>query len=586
MRLSFILAFAFFALSSSSTDATQFDDQIEKIYFGGRWWQDGNTMRHSWGLGTFIVRFQGSSSLVVNMGAALYGAYYTCQVDNGTEQRILVANSLQNPNASGMTFTGLSSTEEHVIMCGRNNEASYGDSIITGINLEDSGELLQAIDPNSNNNMIRFEAIGDSITAGYKVLVPPGAPDPATIANQDVFQTYIRFMADAWGTTDYQVIAKSGVSILDYGTTGIVMPEEWPCREYWAGWEGSCPALWDFSSWQADVVTINLGTNDFAFGNPTQEQFRQGYLSFLQQVRSKYPNALIACIEPIQHSCSGESFPSLTGIVNGLEQAVSDMNDPKVIYYETRKTTDPWLDCTLSTQDFMDFTHPTVQGNQKFAARLLEQMTNDVRRFFPNKCGGSGPICGPGIPAPPSTLSPISSPVSTPSSPPTLPPVLSPPESLPSDPSSGSVVCTAIPQNQLPDGQWATTDERCQKCGDGYQWWPCDTDPALCRCNPVNPTSPSVTDPLSSPTSTPTVSPVSSPVPAPSSPMESEITCAAVPQNELPSGVWATTNEICKKCEDGYQWWPCDTTSPSLCECTENNNGRRSRAMLRSGKSP
>ena len=108
------------------------------------------------------------------------------------------------------------------------------------------------------------------------------------------------------------------------------MPEEWPCREYWAGWEGSCPSLWDFSSWQADVVTINLGTNDFAFGNPTQEEFRNGYRSFLQQVRSKYPNALIAAIEPIQHSCNGEAYPLLTGIVNGLEQAVIDLNDPKI----------------------------------------------------------------------------------------------------------------------------------------------------------------------------------------------------------------------------------------------------------------
>jgi len=584
MRLSYILVVAFFTLCSSATNAAPFEDQIEKVYFGGRWWRDGDMMRHSWGLGTFIVRFQGSSSLVVNMGAAYDGSYYTCQVDNGAEQRIFVANSLLNPTSIGMTFTGLSLTEEHTISCGRNNEASYGDSIISGITLEDNGQLLQAIDPNANNNMIRFEAIGDSITAGYKVLVPAGVSDPATIANQDVFQTYIRYMADAWGTTDYQVIAKSGVSILDYGTTGIVMPREWPCREYWDGWEGNCPGLWDFSDWQADVVTINLGTNDFAFGNPTQEQFRQGYLSFIQQVRSKYPNALIACIEPIQHSCNGESFPLLTGIVNGLEQAVSDMNDQKVIYYETGRTEDPWLDCTLSTQDFMDFTHPTVQGNQKFAARLLDAMTNDVRQFFPNKCGGSGPTCLPGTPSSPSTISPVSSPVSIPSTPPTSSPVLLSPVSVPSAPSSVIVICTAIPQAQLPEGQWATTDEQCQKCGDGYQWWPCDTDPALCQCSPTNTMSPSVPAPVYSPVSMPSVSPVSSPVSAPSSPIQSEIICTAVPQNELPTGAWATTDNQCGKCADGYQWWPCDTTSPSLCDCTENNNRRRTRAMLRSRK--
>ena len=74
-------------LSLSYTNAAplHLDDELHKLHFGGRWWRDGDTMRHSWGVGTFIVRFQGSSSLVVKMGAALGGAYYTCQVDGGEE---------------------------------------------------------------------------------------------------------------------------------------------------------------------------------------------------------------------------------------------------------------------------------------------------------------------------------------------------------------------------------------------------------------------------------------------------------------------------------------------------------------------
>jgi len=385
-------------------------DELEKIYFGGRWWRDGDWMRHSWGVGTFVMRFKGSTSLVVEMGAGYEGAYFTCRVDDGPEARLLVDNSYQEPTANGMAFTGLSSTKEHVIRCGRDNEASYGDTIISGISLESGGQLLQASDPNANNSMIRFEAIGDSITAGFNVLTPALVSEPATIENQDVFQTYIRFMADAWGTTDYQVIAKSGISILDNGQTGVVMPLEWPCREYWGGWEGGCPALWDFDSWQADVVTINLGTNDFVYGDPTQQEFREGYMSFLQQVRENYPNALIACIEPVQHSCNGENYPSLTGIVNGLEQAVSDMNDPKVIYYETGSTADQWLECNSSTQDYVDYTHPTVLGNEKFASKLLEKMTDDVRKFFPQKCGGVGATCTQGAPIQP----PVAAPESTP----------------------------------------------------------------------------------------------------------------------------------------------------------------------------
>jgi hypothetical protein len=49
------------------------------------------------------------------------------------------------------------------------------------------------------------------------------------------------------------------------------MPMEWPCRHFWDTWQISCPSLYGtFPNWQADVVTINLGTiMIFAFGNPT-----------------------------------------------------------------------------------------------------------------------------------------------------------------------------------------------------------------------------------------------------------------------------------------------------------------------------
>ena len=224
----------------------------------------------------------------MRMKSAYDGAYYTC--------RVRVVTDDENENGMGFEYkvhhdttneyvevaSGLVPNREHIVRCGRNNEALWGSTVIYGVELDDDGELLQAGDPNAENTMLRFEAIGDSITAGFKV-TSKSASEPSTIANQDVFQTYIRYMAEAWNTEDYNVIAKSGVSILDYGTTGVVMSQEWPCRQFWDTWQGACPALWDFSTWQADVVTINLGTNDFAFGDPTQQQFRGGYFQFLQE---------------------------------------------------------------------------------------------------------------------------------------------------------------------------------------------------------------------------------------------------------------------------------------------------------------
>ena len=95
------------------------EEQLDKIYFGGRWWREGDTMRHSWGVGTFIVRFQGSSSVSINIGAGYEGCYFTCRVDDESEIRLRVDNSFQDSAENGMVFTGLSPIDEHVIQCGR-----------------------------------------------------------------------------------------------------------------------------------------------------------------------------------------------------------------------------------------------------------------------------------------------------------------------------------------------------------------------------------------------------------------------------------------------------------------------------------
>ena len=72
-------------------------------------------------------------------------------------------------------------------------------------------------------------------------------------------------------------------------------------------------------------------------------------------------------------------------------------------------------------------------------------------------------------------------------------------------------VCVAIPQDELPEGSWATTDEDCAVCASGtVTWWPCNVD--LCRCGndaPAPPTSPAALAPVN-PAPTPTTPPPTS----------------------------------------------------------------------------
>jgi hypothetical protein len=127
MRFSPIIILTFLALCINSSVATW--EQLEKIYSGGRWWRNNdNTMKHSWGVGTFIVRFRGSSNLVMQMKSVSAGAYYTCKIDGGTQVKLFHDNSIDYFEVA----SGLTSNAEHIVRCGRKNEASWGATIIYG----------------------------------------------------------------------------------------------------------------------------------------------------------------------------------------------------------------------------------------------------------------------------------------------------------------------------------------------------------------------------------------------------------------------------------------------------------------------
>ncbi|CAJ1434349.1 unnamed protein product [Effrenium voratum] len=46
---------------------------------------------------------------------------------------------------------------------------------------------------------------------------------------------------------------------------------------------------------------------------------------------------------------------------------------------------------------------------------------------------------------------------------------------------SGSLTC--VPTEGLPPN--GATAANCQRCAEGYKWWPCNTDPAICTCSTV-----------------------------------------------------------------------------------------------------
>ncbi|CAJ1336834.1 unnamed protein product [Effrenium voratum] len=151
------------------------------------------------------------------------------------------------------------------------------------------------------------------------------------------------------------------------------MKDRFPCRQWSSLW---CTTLWDFQLWQADVVLVYLGTNDFHLGSPSGAEFQSAYVEFLMLVRSKYPQAMVLCIVPLLYSCSQES--KWQTMLESLTEAVKGLEDKKVRLQFTGPPDAPWLDCNA---DFTDGIHLTALGHLKFAAELVPRLTAELRKL-------------------------------------------------------------------------------------------------------------------------------------------------------------------------------------------------------------
>jgi len=91
----------------------------------------------------------------------------------------------------------------------------------------------------------------------------------------------------------------SGIGVYrNWNSDGPTMPEVYDKTDFRLESNRS----WDFSKVTPAVVSIALGTNDFSSGDGKKERlpfdsirFINGYVKFVQHVKSKYPDAKVAC---------------------------------------------------------------------------------------------------------------------------------------------------------------------------------------------------------------------------------------------------------------------------------------------------
>ncbi|NJL32485.1 MAG: hypothetical protein HC898_13195 [Phycisphaerales bacterium] len=212
---------------------------------------DNGAMRCAWSHSSLVMNVRGSA---VNV-----------QVGDGGQNRLQVfidhqpgkIIELQNGTHWYNLAENLSTDRTHRVEVIRITEALFGELTFGGVQLAEGG-LLEAVQPLSR----RIEIIGDSISAGYGNEAA-SQNDKFSPLTQNAALTYGSIASRALGA-EVHCIAWSGKLLWPNNTLTEIYDQVLPNQK---------DVVWNpaQAGWSPDVIVINLGTNDFAGGNPDEE---------------------------------------------------------------------------------------------------------------------------------------------------------------------------------------------------------------------------------------------------------------------------------------------------------------------------
>ncbi len=289
-------------------------------YFGR--WDFTNPAEYAsyWGGAYIRVNFTGTT-VKIKVG---YPTHYFAKIDNGPWVSYYNANGTIN-----LTPTPLASGT-HTLSVAQGKDYDYQFKF-QGLIL-DAGAVTSP--PSVFSQLIEW--IGDSITAGY-------TDEQANVSG------YPWVCSETLLHTEHTQIAYPGVRLVTSGN-GPGMDVQYFKLQNPA--YTTAPA-WDFTRYTPKVIVINLGTNDN--GHVPDDQFRDTYISFLANIRAKFPNVEIFVVRTFINVMTNPTIAAVNARIAA--------GDTKVHYIDTNG----WL----TNADYTDGLHPSVAGNIK-AAGLLQ----------------------------------------------------------------------------------------------------------------------------------------------------------------------------------------------------------------------
>jgi len=187
------------------------------------------------------------------------------------------------------------------------SEGAFSIAELYPIETDDGAEIVPTPEKN-----LKIEFIGDSITCGYGV-DDSNISSPFATEAENSTKSYAYLTADMLDA-DYSIFSYSGYGIISGYTsdekrnTDEILPPWYESYGFsYSSVQGTKPQNipWDFSRFRPDIIVLNLGTNDNSFcmlNKFAYQEFENGYLDFLRNIRKNNPNSKIVCVSGIMET--------------------------------------------------------------------------------------------------------------------------------------------------------------------------------------------------------------------------------------------------------------------------------------------
>ena len=307
---------AFLSTGCSQTNTSKtFDANNDGISISGRVVNENGKARWSYPGVKISTRFKGSK---ITMMAKPNCGYFWVEGDGIERKKIEISESGEIVLADSLDKN--IERDIKLVYCDEGHELQpefYG--------FKTDGELIK---PEVSEKKTKFYFIGNSITCGYGV--DGDRSQTFNYATEDFTKTFAYQISEKYNA-DYIVFAKSGYGMYrNYGDvkegSSVNMSTLYDYTLF-----TDTTYKWDHSSVNADVVFLNLGTNDTSEDNYDLQKFRAAAKKFVARVRETNPQSkLVLVTGPMMHD------KALSDVMMTLDEIAFEMvksGDDKVFRF-------------------------------------------------------------------------------------------------------------------------------------------------------------------------------------------------------------------------------------------------------------